>query len=66
VPGIIANGPAIYVAALERAADTAIRDLHARLESAATSEERNSINAQIKAVRDELERKKAAVPFSLF
>jgi len=64
--GIIKNGSAAYLAAIEKAADVALRDLQALMDKATTPHERDSLNAQMKSVREELKRKKAAAPFSLF
>ena len=51
--GITANGAAAYIAALEKSSDSAIRELQLQIETAQTSEERRSLEDQIKAVREE-------------
>jgi flagellin-like hook-associated protein FlgL len=64
--GITSNGAAAYMAALEQEADSAIRDLVTQLASAATVPERAALQAQIKAIRDELARQKALTKHALF
>ena len=64
--GITANGARIHAAALEEEAAAAIRDLDARLKRADTPQERDALKAQIRAVGEELARKKAEMRHSLF
>ena len=64
--GITANGARIRAAALEEEAAAAIRDLQALLKRADNPRERDALKEQIRAVGEELARKKAEVRHSLF
>ena len=64
--GITADGARIHAAALEKEAAAAIRDLQALLRRADNAPERDALRAQIRAVYEELARKKAEMRHSLF